>query len=226
MTLWVPETVSPHATWSYSWIKPPSRSPPQHLDTCACWAWMPVPCGRILPQGPVRPVRVVVIDVLAKNQPQVPFTGDQHPVQALAAGTADPAFGDRIRPGRLDKCLDDPHADRGEYHVEGGGELGIPVSDQELQAVNVILEVHEQVAGLLGHPRASRMGGDPGQVHAPGSVLDEEQYVQAAQEYGVGVEEVRGENGLGLPGQELTPGLPGAPGCGVDAGVLEDLPHH
>ena len=41
--------------------------PPQHLDTCACWAWMPVPCGRILLQGPVRPVRVAVIGVLAEN---------------------------------------------------------------------------------------------------------------------------------------------------------------
>ena len=25
-TLWVPNTVSPHATWEYSWIRPPSRS--------------------------------------------------------------------------------------------------------------------------------------------------------------------------------------------------------
>ena len=25
-TLWVPETPSPHATWVYSWIRPPSRS--------------------------------------------------------------------------------------------------------------------------------------------------------------------------------------------------------
>jgi hypothetical protein len=36
------------------------------------------------------------------------------------------------------------------------------------------------------------MGGDPGQVHAPGAVLDEEQYVQAAQEDGIDVEEVDG----------------------------------
>jgi hypothetical protein len=44
----------------------------------------------------------LVIDVLAENQPQLPFNGDQHPVQALAAGTADPAFGDRVgRRGRL-----------------------------------------------------------------------------------------------------------------------------
>jgi len=24
--LWVPEILSPHATWEYSWIRPPSRS--------------------------------------------------------------------------------------------------------------------------------------------------------------------------------------------------------
>ena len=26
LLLWVPNTVSPHATWEYSWIRPPSRS--------------------------------------------------------------------------------------------------------------------------------------------------------------------------------------------------------
>ena len=49
-------------------------------------------------------------------------------------------------------------ADRGEHRVERRGELGVPVPDQELEAVRVILEVHQQVAGLLGHPLA-RSGG-------------------------------------------------------------------
>jgi len=38
----------------------------------------------------------VIFDVLAKDQTQVPFTCDQHPVQALAPGTAHPAFGYRV----------------------------------------------------------------------------------------------------------------------------------
>jgi hypothetical protein len=38
-----------------------------------------------------------VIGVLAEDEPQVPFPSDQHPVQAFAAGAADPAFGDRVR---------------------------------------------------------------------------------------------------------------------------------
>jgi hypothetical protein len=40
----------------------------------------------------------------------------------------------------------------------------------------VILEVHQEITGLLGHPRARGMGGDSGQVHAPGAMLNEEQH--------------------------------------------------
>jgi hypothetical protein len=69
---------------------------------------MRTPGGRVPLQYPVRPVRVVVIDVLAQGQAQVPFTGDQHLVQALAAGAGDPPLGDRIRSGRPDRGLDDP----------------------------------------------------------------------------------------------------------------------
>jgi hypothetical protein len=64
----------------------------------------------------------------------------------------------------------------------------------------MIFEVHQQVPGSLGHPRARGMTGDPGQVHAAGAVLDEEQHVQAAQEHRVDVEEIRREDRLRLPG--------------------------
>ena len=63
------------------------------------------PCGRVLLQCPMRPVDVVVIGVLAEDQPQVPLTGDQQAVQALAAGTDNPSFGDRVHPGRPDAVL-------------------------------------------------------------------------------------------------------------------------
>ena len=58
---------------------------PQNPDISA-WGW----CvrrsgGRILVECPVRPAGVVMVGVLAQDQPQVPFAGDQHPVQALAA---------------------------------------------------------------------------------------------------------------------------------------------
>jgi hypothetical protein len=74
--------------------------PAQALDVYAQSVWARTPGRRTLLQRPVRPVGVVMIDVLIKNQPQVPFAGDQHPVQALAAGAGNPSFGDRVRPGR------------------------------------------------------------------------------------------------------------------------------
>lgn len=58
-----------------------------------------VPARRSLPQRPVRPMQIVMIGILAKDQPQVSLAGDQHPVQALAAGAGDPAFRDRVRRG-------------------------------------------------------------------------------------------------------------------------------
>lgn len=185
---------------------------------------METPGGRILLQRPVRPMSVVMIGVLTKDQPQVPFVGDQHLVQALSAGAAHPALRDRVRPRRPDGRLDDPRAGRGEHPVEHGGELGVPVPDQEFEAVSVILEVHQEITGLLGHPRARGMGGDSGQVHAPGAMLNEEQHVQAAQEHRVDVEVVRGEDRLRLGLQERPPGLPGPSGCRVDVRLLEDLP--
>ena len=57
---------------------------------------MSASCGRVLLQRPVRPMTVVVIDVLAQDQPQMPLAGDQHPVQALTAGTSNPPFRDRV----------------------------------------------------------------------------------------------------------------------------------
>ena len=180
---------------------------------------------RVLLQRPVRSVAVVVIGVLTQDQPQVPLAGDQHPVQALAAGTGDPAFGDGVRARRLDRGLDDPHADGGDHRSGRGGELGVPVMSQKLEAVSLFCEVHEQVAGLLGHPRAGGAGSEAGQAHPAGAVLEEEQHIQAAQEHGVDVEEVRCPDGLGLTGQERPPSLPGSPGRGFDARVLEDQPN-
>jgi hypothetical protein len=82
-----------------------------------------MPGRRPLLQRPMRPMRVVMIDVLAEDQPQVPLVGDQRPVQALAAGAGDPPFGDRVRTRRPDRCPDDPHRGRGEHGVERRSEL-------------------------------------------------------------------------------------------------------
>jgi hypothetical protein len=68
-----------------------------------------------------------------------------------------------------------------------------------------VVEVHEQVARLLGQPGAGGVGGDAEDVYAAGGVLDDEEPVQAVQGEGVEVEQVAGEDRVGLGSQELGP---------------------
>jgi hypothetical protein len=72
------------------------------------------------------------------------------------------AAGDEPRPtSKTPQGADDADFGAGELGVEGGGELGISVADQESGLGGVVAEVHEQVAGLLGDPGAGGVGGDP-----------------------------------------------------------------
>ena len=125
---------------------------------------------------------------------------DQHVVEAFPAQGSDEAFCDRVRPGCPDRGADD--ADVGAYEdgVERGGELTVPVADQELQPAGAITEVHQQVAGLLGDPGAGGVGGDPRDVCTATVVLDHDEDVEAAQEHGVDVGEVDREDRMGLRG--------------------------
>jgi hypothetical protein len=49
-------------------------------------------------------------------------------------------------------------------------------------------------------------------VHVAAAVLDHDEDVEAAQEDGVDVGEIDGEDRVGLGGQELSPGRPGSAG--------------
>jgi hypothetical protein len=49
----------------------------------------------------------------------------------------------------------------GEYGVEGRDELGVTVADQEPEASAGVIQIHTEVAGLLGEPRSGGVGGTP-----------------------------------------------------------------
>ena len=61
-----------------------------------------------------------------------------------------------------DRGADDADIGTGEDRVERGGELAVPVADQEPEPVGAFAKVHQQVAGLLGDPGPGGVGGDPG----------------------------------------------------------------
>jgi hypothetical protein len=79
--------------------------------------------------------------VFIKHLPQVRGVNDQDPVKDLSAYAANPAFHDRIRSRRLDRCLDDPDALGLKYRIEASRELGVPVTDHEREPVHPIAEV-------------------------------------------------------------------------------------
>jgi hypothetical protein len=85
----------------------------------------------------------------------------------------------------------------------------------------VIIEIHHEVTGLLGHPFPCRVGGDARQVHPPDAVLNEEQHVEATQEHGAGVKEVRRKDrpGLGVPRPANSPWMRRYPQPGLSRAI-------
>ena len=172
------------------------------------------PGGRGLAEGAVRPVGVVVIDVDSEHVVELAAVHDQDPIEELSAKAADPPLRDRVRSGRADRGAHDLDAFGAEHGIEHGGELAVSVPDQVLEPAGPIAEIHDEVPGALGHPRPVRVGGDPEQPGPPGGELHDEEQVEAAEQHGVDVGEVAGQDAAGLGGQELPPALPDRRGAG------------
>jgi hypothetical protein len=148
-------------------------------------------------------------------------------VEAFAAQRADEAFGDGVRSRCLDWGAEDADVGAGEHRVEGGGELAVPVADQEPELLGVVAEVHQEVAGLLGERGVGGVGGDPRDVRTAAVVFVddedvEDEDVEMAQEHGIDVGEADREDRVGLRGEELSPGRPGPSRSGIEASFLED----
>ena len=81
-------------------------------------------------------VRAMIIEmahVLVKDGASLLLVVDQQPVGALVADAVNEPFCVAVRPGRPGRDLDHLDAVGGEDGIEGGGELGVPVADQEAE---------------------------------------------------------------------------------------------
>jgi hypothetical protein len=101
-------------------------------------------CGLrgMLMERSVRAVGVVVLDVFVEHRREVARSGDEDVVEAFAAQSADPALGDPFARGARTGVRNTDFG-VGEHGVEGGGDLGISVADQETELGGVVAEVHE-----------------------------------------------------------------------------------
>ena len=89
-------------------------------------------------------VRTVVVEVPSKfveDGDHVSLVVDQQSVGALLADTTNEPFGVTVCPGRPGRDFDHIDAFGGEHGVEGDGELGVPVADQEAEAGDPLAEV-------------------------------------------------------------------------------------
>ena len=180
------------------------------------------PSGCSLAEGAVRPVGVVVLDVVVEEAAELVLVPDEGAVEEFVADRAHPPLRERVRLRRAWRRRDRLGADGAEHVVEAGRVLAGAVVDDE---ADPLLEAEEEVAGLLGGPGAGRVGGDPGEVDAAGVDLDEEQHVEAAQQHGVDGEEVRRDHGAGLGADERRPRRARPLRGRVPSGVAEDPPH-
>jgi hypothetical protein len=87
--------------------------------------------GRPKREASVRPLTVVVPQVLVEHPLKMTPTPDRHPIQTLLPHRPHPALGERVGVRRLNRGLDDLDAVSGEDVVEGADELGIPVTLEE-----------------------------------------------------------------------------------------------
>jgi hypothetical protein len=109
--------------------------------------------------------------------------------------------------------------------VERRGERRVAVANQQPEAVDFFVEVHQQVAGLLSDPGAGRVSGDPGQMHPPPLDLDDEPHLQPSQANVVDGEQITRQRSLAPGAQKLIPGRPTAAGSRAETMSTQDPLH-
>jgi hypothetical protein len=139
----------------------------------------------------------------------VPVAEDQQPVEALGADGEDETLGVSVRLRRADWCVDHFDAFTAEDLVERRRELAVAVVDQEADPLEHTREA--EVARLLGHPVAGRVGRAARQVDATAAELDEEQHIEATKRDRLDGEEVAGEHAGALLAEEVPPARPRTP---------------
>jgi hypothetical protein len=162
--------------------------------------------------------------VPVKNNSGVSLVVDQQPVGALGADAAHEPFRIAVRLRNTGRDLHNVDAFGGEDGVESGGELAVPVADQEVEGAGLITEVHQQVAGGLSCPGVCGVSGHAEEMDPAGADLHDEQDLQAAQGDGVEGEKVSSQQPDGLCAQETAPPGIATPWCRAKPSGSQDPP--
>jgi hypothetical protein len=92
----------------------------------------------------------------------------------------------------------DINSGAGEDGVEQGRVFAVPVAEQVFHRAAGVFEVHDQIAGGLGHPGGGGMGGGAEDLDPAGGVVDDGQGIEACTGQGGGFEEVGSDDRVAL----------------------------
>jgi hypothetical protein len=146
----------------------------------------------------VRPVLIMVVLVLAQGVEQMRLAPDQGAVEEFVAAGLDPPFHDRVNARYPDPAEYDADPGIGEDGVEQGWVLSVSVTDQVFHRASRVVEVHDEVPGGLGHPACGRMLRGTEDPDPAGGVFDDGQDVETGAGQGGRLEEVGGDDRVGL----------------------------
>ena len=92
------------------------------------------------------------------------FAEDEDAVGEFGSGGQDESFGEAVRSRTSRRDLHSVDTGTGQDAVDSSGELTCPFADEEPEGGGAVVEVHQQVAGLLGGPGSGRVAGCPEDV--------------------------------------------------------------
>jgi len=126
---------------------------------------------------------------------------DQQAIQTFAACAADEAFHDGVRRRCLVRGMHHPDTRACQELIEGVGELGTAIVDEEAHALMPIVGIRQQVSRLLADPGAGRVGRNRDVLNAARGKREKHQLVVAPKPHGICSEEVGRQDTL-RPGSQ------------------------
>ena len=100
----------------------------------------------------MRPMLVVVLDVVADEAFELAAVPDDGAVEKLSSDRSDPSLGERVGDRGPDGCLEDLEVLGSEDLVERLDELAAAIANQGPSRAETLAVAHEQVPGGLGGP--------------------------------------------------------------------------
>ena len=148
---------------------------------------------------------VITVGELAQHPLEMGIIENEEMVKAFFSGGTHPSFGEGICIGGSKGSRENVEAFADEDGIESIRVLAIVGADEESQWGLGIVEVPQDLSGLLRNPGPGWVGGDTSQVYATSSYLDEEEHIQGVEGNRFNGEEIASQKLVFVVSEESPP---------------------